>query len=126
MLWRTTTFSEAIDRAEGPTSFTVWRPRGADSMKVVIGPEMVCPYSASLAEGGVNAYVAGTNVIVTRGMLNFIESNEELQFVLAHELAHDRAGHLDAIRNNSIACTLIGAVADAAIGTPGTFSTAGR
>ena len=50
----------------------------------------------------VNAFAApGGFVFVTTGMLNFIENEDELAFVLAHEIAHIELDHgLNAIKQN--------------------------
>ena len=69
---------------------------------------------AHAIEGGVNALVDGTTVYVTKGMMDFVETDAKLQCVLADELAHNGAGHMDARRRN----TLQGAITDAALGLP--------
>ena len=41
----------------------------------------------------VNAYADGARVLITRGMLNFAASDDELAFVLAREMAHNALRH---------------------------------
>ena len=50
----------------------------------------------------INAFAApGGFVFVTTGLLNFVENEDELAFVLAHEIAHIEMDHgLNAIRQN--------------------------
>jgi predicted Zn-dependent protease len=43
----------------------------------------------------VNAWTDGRTVAITRGMMRFIKSDDELAVVLAHEMAHAYLGHLD-------------------------------
>ncbi len=44
----------------------------------------------------INAYTSGLNIIsVNAGLLEFVNSREELAFILAHELAHNYLRHID-------------------------------
>lgn len=53
-----------------------------------------CAYSIELGNvDTVNAYDDGRRVMVTRGMMNFAQSDEELAYVLAKEMAHNSLGH---------------------------------
>ena len=63
--------------------------------------------------GPSNAATDGVDVYVTSGMVDFVESNDELAYVIAHELAHVTADHVDKSKRNS----LWGGVAGALVGT---------
>jgi hypothetical protein len=53
-----------------------------------------CGYSIELGNvDTVNAYDDGRRVMITRGMMNFARSDEELAYVLAKEMAHNSLGH---------------------------------
>jgi hypothetical protein len=53
-----------------------------------------CAYSIELGNvDTVNAYDDGRRVMITRGMINFARSDEELAYVLAKEMAHNSLGH---------------------------------
>lgn len=53
-----------------------------------------CAYSIELGNvDTVNAYDDGRRVLITRGMMNFVRSDEELAYVLAKEMAHNSLGH---------------------------------
>ena len=53
-----------------------------------------CAYSIELGNvDTVNAYDDGRRVMITRGMMNFAKSDEELAYVLAKEMAHNSLGH---------------------------------
>jgi beta-barrel assembly-enhancing protease len=48
-----------------------------------------CAFSIELGDTDeVNSYADGRRVLITRGMLNFTRSDEELAYVLAKEMAH--------------------------------------
>lgn len=53
-----------------------------------------CAYNIELGNAdNINAYADGRRVMVTRGMMNFTHSDEELAQVLAKEMAHNSLGH---------------------------------
>jgi len=66
----------------------------------------------------VNAFAApGGFVFITTGMLDFVENEDELAFVLAHEIAHIEMDHgLNAIRQNEGAKLFKSATADMGVG----------
>lgn len=72
-----------------------------------------------------NAYADGKQVVVYSGMLHFMQNDEELATVLAHELAHNLMGHPEATQTNAVAGSLIGIALDAAAGSQG-YGTGGR
>ena len=116
------TFERAMNATPAPTRFTVWRQSRTSGEELVIEPETTCEYRAHVIDGGINAFADGTNVYLTTGMMDFVETDAELQYVLAHELAHNCAGHVDARRRNTLMGALIGAVTDAVLGLPGTMT----
>lgn len=53
-----------------------------------------CAYSIELGNSdNVNAYDDGRRVMITRGMMNFARSDDELAYVLAKEMAHNSLSH---------------------------------
>ncbi|MCB0360485.1 MAG: M48 family metallopeptidase, partial [Bdellovibrionales bacterium] len=60
------------------------------------------------------AATRGNHVFVWSGMLDYVQSDEELATVLAHEIAHVLAGHTDPDPNEAIRKMLIGLGAAAA------------
>jgi len=42
----------------------------------------------------INAYTDGTKVVIYRGMLDYVQNDDELALVLAHEIAHDMLKHV--------------------------------
>ncbi len=76
-----------------------------------------CNYSAALLENPeINAFADGTSVAVTTGAMEFVKTDEELAYLLGHELAHNAYGHLAAVRANRFLGALVGAVATVATG----------
>lgn len=63
----------------------------------------------------INAFTDGHEVFISKGMLNFVSSREELAIVLSHELAHNFMGHQDARLQNQV----LGTIADIAAGAGG-------
>lgn len=62
-------------------------------------------------EGGINAYADGENIIVPWAMMRFAK-DEELQVVIAHEIAHNVMGHIEARMKNVLLAALFGALTD--------------
>jgi Zn-dependent protease with chaperone function len=50
----------------------------------------------------VNAFADGEFVAVSRGMMRFAQQNDQLAFVVAHEIAHNAMGHIKAKTNNGL------------------------
>lgn len=98
--------------------------RGGITQSYTLTPEKVCSYNLELLpQDELNAFADGNTVYVTQGMMRFTENDQELQLVIAHEIAHNSEGHIDKKMGNS----LLGALADLAaaaygIDTQGIFS----
>lgn len=77
-----------------------------------------------------NAYADGEKVVVFTGMMNFVESDEELALILSHELAHNMLGHPESGGMNAMAGSLLGSLVDImassqGVNTQGAFSQIG-
>lgn len=80
-------------------------------------PEPGCDYPVLLHEdASINAFADGDAAYITTGMMRFTESDQELQFVIAHELSHNLAGHIRARQGNMILGAILGAALDQIIG----------
>ena len=54
-----------------------------------------CYYPALLRmSSAINAYANGKSIIVTAGMMNFVKSDDELAYIIGHELAHNTQSHI--------------------------------
>lgn len=97
---------------------------------VALTPRPVCPFAFALSSGaGLNAFADGERMIFTRDMLRFAVGDVELATVIAHEVAHNQRGHLDAKRTNAAIGAIGGGVLDIAailvgVNTGGAFSKA--
>jgi len=69
-------------------------------------------------EGGINAYADGQNIIVPWAMMRFA-NDAELQVIIAHEIAHNVMGHIEARRRNAVIGGLFGALGDIAMASSG-------
>lgn len=69
--------------------------------EIELTPVPACAYPVRLKfSETVNAYATGKSIIVTTGMMDFAERDEELALVLGHELAHNTMSHVPkSIRN---------------------------
>jgi hypothetical protein len=63
---------------------------------------MACAFRVELGNtDAVNAYSDGYRVLVTRGMLAYAKSDQELAYVLAREMAHNALGHPIRLRSSA-------------------------
>jgi hypothetical protein len=66
---------------------------GAD-LPLTVPLTRACDYSIELGNAdNVNAYNDGRRVMITRGMMRFVQSDDELAYVLAKEMAHNSLNH---------------------------------
>ena len=76
-----------------------------------VSPVQACSYNVLLSSDDIlNAFADGNSVYITQGMMRFAENDEELQLVIAHEIAHNSEGHVD----KSLGNRLLGALVDLA------------
>ncbi|MGB0719287.1 MAG: M48 family metalloprotease [Bdellovibrionales bacterium] len=111
------TISSAIEKninAE-PMIFTVER---AGSIKdVTLNPVHICKSPVYLAmNDAVNAYADGKSIVITKGMMRFVENDTELATVIGHELAHNTREHMDSKRGNAMIGAVLGVALSVAIG----------
>jgi len=97
--------------------------------------QLVCDYAISADMNSqnasiVNAYATGNKMVVTKGMLRFVDTDDELALVLSHEFAHNAMGHIKALEQNQNAGAAGGFVVDMmfavlGVNTGGAFSEKG-
>ncbi len=86
---------------DGPAKIAV--RRGENTFDVTLTPREICDYGVKLSMSStVNAYASGKTLILTSGMMNFTQSDDELALIVAHELAHNTMGHIRKIVGNMI------------------------
>ncbi|TFY99256.1 PDZ domain-containing protein [Ramlibacter henchirensis] len=97
-------------KAQDPMPLVV--RRGVEELKFEVKPVPACDYPAVLAPQQIlNAFADGERIMITRGMMNFARTDEELALVVGHELAHNTMRHIDAKKANAAG----GFVADLAL-----------
>ena len=88
---RLTDLLEAALR-KGPTELLIRRAGGI--RRVSLSGQPACGGETSLVNSGnVNAWSDGTHVAVTAGIMRLAQSDDELAFIIAHEIAHNILGH---------------------------------
>jgi len=72
-----------------------------------------CNYPVILTQDNiVNAFADGKKIIMTQGIVDYAKDDNELALVIAHELAHNDRGHLDAKKKNTLIMGSIGFILD--------------
>lgn len=101
--------------------------REGQDIETLVNFTETCPYNLSLEQKDiVNAYADGTAVVITTGMLRFIESESELEVVLGHEVAHNLMGHISKSQGNRAVGLLVDILfAGFGVNTNGAFSDIG-
>lgn len=86
--------------ARGNVKLTVLRNNRQIVLDVPL--TMACAFRVELGNtDAVNAYSDGYRVLVTRGMLGYVKSDQELAYVLAREMAHNALGHPTRLRSSA-------------------------
>jgi hypothetical protein len=74
--------------------------RDGANKQLTIPVTRACGFGIELGNAdNINSYADGSRVMVTRGMINFVKSDEELAHLLAKGMAHNILGHAGAQRN---------------------------
>jgi len=83
-----------------PIKLTILRHHAQQTLIVPL--TLACAFSIELGNtDNVSTYGDGRRVLITRGMLGFVQSDEELAYLIAKEMAHNSLGH--AIRQRMVA-----------------------
>lgn len=91
----------ALPTAKFDEHETLTRMRNGQESPVALTPERICGYDIKLKmTPTINAYATGKSIIVTSGMINFVNSDDELALIIGHELAHNEMGHVRKIVTN--------------------------
>ena len=87
--------------------------RNGEILTFDINQTKICNYPIIFTQDKiVNAYADGKSIIMTQGMVDYARDDNEIAMVIAHELAHNDRGHLDAVKKNSLIMGSIGFVLD--------------
>lgn len=75
--------------------------RGSQQRDLNVPLTFACAFSIELGNAdNVNTYADGRRVLITRGMMKFVQSDEELAYLIAKDMAHNILGH--AIRQRMV------------------------
>ena len=86
--------------------------RNGEIVTLALEPVLACDYPVVLStEQEVNAYADGDRIVVTRGMMAFARTDEELALVMSHEMAHNTMSHMTSKRVNAT----LGTIGDTAL-----------
>lgn len=81
--------------------FSIVVERDGNILELNINQILCCKYNILLVpEDRINAFSDGKNIIFTNGLVRFCENNDELAFVVAHEIAHNVMGHISKKKGN--------------------------
>ncbi|MBP0599749.1 M48 family metalloprotease [Herbaspirillum sp. LeCh32-8] len=84
---------------KAPISLGVQRKGQTSTLNVPL--TFACAFSIELGNAdNVNTYADGRRVLITRGMMKFAQSDEELAYLIAKDMAHNILGH--AIRQRMV------------------------
>lgn len=125
-------FSDKLaELAKDKEQIKVTYRRGEESLTAELTPREVCAYDMVLENSDAkNAYADGERIVMLRGMMDFFKTDEEAALVIAHELAHNAMGHIDAKKTNAMLGGAVGLLADLAaayygVDTQGQFTDIG-
>ena len=93
--------------ARGPAQLTIQRDTTTVNISVV-GESGCGGRSVLYDKGGLNAWSDGKYVAVTAKMMKFSANDDELAFVIAHELAHNILNHARKLKGKSLLMAELG------------------
>ena len=91
--------------------------RDGASRSTKFTPVQSCDYGIAVSPSAqLNAWADGESVVITMGMLEFLQNEDELALVLGHELAHNVLRHIEKTEANLAVGALIGGMLGAFLG----------
>ena len=77
-----------------------------------------CIFTVSMAphKHALNAYANGRMAVIYPAMVDFLKTNDQLAFVLSHEMAHNVMHHIDKKKDNATYGIALGTLSDFAFG----------
>ncbi len=98
--------------------------RAGKNFQARVSPVTICNFPVMLDNNSsdVNAYADGKRIVVSKGIVRFSETDDELALVIAHELAHSALLHVDKKKQNALAGSLGGLAIDSLLAAAGVAS----
>jgi membrane-associated protease RseP (regulator of RpoE activity) len=82
--------------------------RNGNSQTLNVPVTRACAFRIELGNSdNINSYADGSRVMLTRGMINFAQSDEAVAYVMAKDIAHNVLGHAATLRNTSTIGSII-------------------
>ena len=109
-------FAIRVDAAikENPAAISIEIQRDGKNRIAMLRTVPACDYQLVLDNKDViNAFADGKRIIVSRRMLEFARTDDELAVIYGHELAHNFLGHVEKLRVNALGGTVLGTILDA-------------
>jgi beta-barrel assembly-enhancing protease len=86
----------------GKSSLRMTVARNGANMPINMAPTYGCAFGIELGNSdNVTAYADGHRVLLTRGMLNALPSDDEVAYVMAKEMAHNALAHASRLKMNA-------------------------
>ena len=109
-------FVADVASGDDPVAEPVARVGG--QLRVATPADTVCAFNLVATRGDeLNAWADGVNITVTSAMLRFLDDADELAVVVAHEIAHNALGHVQAQQKNVSTGNQPSAIGDSAAAT---------
>jgi hypothetical protein len=117
--------SRQMARNGQPLALTI--ERDGRQRSLTLTPVLACDIDLIVQRSWeINAYTNGSLIQVRSGLLRFIESDDELALVLAHEVGHSIMNHAAATKITMIGGAIVGGMVDAIAGdAEGTYMRSG-
>jgi predicted Zn-dependent protease len=105
---------EALDDRMKPIAERVQRAAGELCDELPKKPDDTCIFSITLnsREHALNAHTDGHTVVINPAMVDFITNDNQLAFVLSHEMGHNVMRHIDKQEHNANYGIALGMVGD--------------
>jgi len=89
-----------------------------------VKPDTVCnsPIVYQYNEKSINAFADGKQMYLTKGMMDFVKSDNELALIISHELGHNVMDHISKKKQNAAAGTFVGLLLDVAVVAAGGYN----
>jgi peptidase M48-like protein len=102
------------------TTLSLVVKRDSATIELEVPMDTVCAYRVVAQKSdALNAFADGQNIYVTSSMIRFASEEQELETVVAHEIAHNAMRHIDAKKRNAMLGALFGAILDVAAASYG-------
>lgn len=96
---RTDALLDLLDQAAAHSPVTLSLLRGQARLDRSVTPVFACPSRVYLARSRqLNAFADGRHVFLTTKLLDYTKTDDELAFVIGHEMAHNILGHAAVVR----------------------------